>query len=123
ERTAPPKPAGRISASRLEQAIEAVKTLPLDSQDLYIAVLHLQFQDPIASRREEVGGYLERALASPLTGIRSSAVRALGRWGTKQNVPALLKVVKSAEPSDRYDAIDAIGALGGSAEAAEVMLQ
>src|SRR5262249_23400055 len=60
-------------------------------------------------RRVEVGGALEKLLTDGDLFTRTAGARALGTWGTKNNVPALLKVLNDKEAFPRGAAIEALG--------------
>lgn len=116
-----------------------------------VALDRLALALPTAARREEVAGLLEPLLADPDLFTRQAAVKALAVWGTKDNVPALLKRLddknvfvripvmaalgrlqdgRAAQPlaqrlvfhEDRKDASKALQALGSPAEKAVIPL-
>jgi HEAT repeat protein len=64
---------------------------------------------PIEARREEVAGILQPWLTNSNSSLQTSALRAIGVWGTKQSVPTLLKLLESQDTSLRLHTIQALG--------------
>src|SRR5262249_48594522 len=73
-------------------------------------------------RREEVAGALEPLLTDPDMWTRNAAAKALGRWGTKDSVTALIKAVRYQESSTRTEAIKALAKLKDE-RAVDVLLE
>jgi serine/threonine protein kinase len=65
------------------------------------------------ARRAEVARKLASLLDSTDLLTRSHAARALGVWGSADDVPALLRVLQDGEPQPRWGAIEALARLGG----------
>jgi S1-C subfamily serine protease len=64
---------------------------------------------PGAARRKEVAAALGALLRSSDAATRRSAVRALGVWGSKENVPQLARLVEDVNVSVRAAALEALG--------------
>lgn len=62
-------------------------------------------------RRAEVAGALTDLLRDGDHFTRQAAARALGTWGTKQSVPALIKAIDDGNFAVRWAAIEALGNL------------
>jgi hypothetical protein len=63
-------------------------------------------------RRAEVARALEQVLADTDFFSRKSCLEALAVWGTRENVPALLKFVSDSNPFLRWAAMTALGNIG-----------
>jgi hypothetical protein len=66
---------------------------------------------PEEARRKETALALEAALANPFPMAKEAAAEALGRWGTAENEPALLRMANDHNPSCRKAAASALAAL------------
>jgi len=75
----------------------------------FIALGALSAMKPIEARREEVAAILQPWLTSENSSLQTSALRAVGVWGTKQNVPTLLKLLEGQDISLRLYTIRALG--------------
>lgn len=64
---------------------------------------------PTAERRKAVVSALEALLTDRDWATRGKAVRALGVWGTKDNVPSLVRLLKDDQFSVRHAALAALG--------------
>ena len=74
-----------------------------------------------AKRREEVAALIDPLLLSDNTSLQHAAVDAIQGWGTKKNIPTLLKLLEYQNHSDRDRAMKSLGAIGGSKEAAQAV--
>jgi hypothetical protein len=110
-------------AAAKERAAEAARPKPIDDAELdqvlsdiakgddkkvQDAVKRLALAIPIESRRREVAAALETVLERRARMTASNAVKALGEWGSEENVPALVKAVGDGSVFLRRDAISAV---------------
>jgi len=76
------------------------------------ALMELQQMRP-NERRQEVARVLESLLNDPELFVRQHAIDALAVWGSKENVPALIKILEESkgfqEVFVRHSAIKALG--------------
>jgi hypothetical protein len=73
------------------------------------AATRLEQLQPIAEERAAVTGALEPLLNDPDHFTRQAMIRALGVWGTRENIPALVKMFEHADVFTRRAAIVALG--------------
>jgi HEAT repeat protein len=73
------------------------------------AATRLEQLQPIAEERAAVTGTLEPLLNDPDHFTRQAMIRALGVWGTRENIPALVKMFEHADLFTRRAAIIALG--------------
>jgi serine/threonine protein kinase len=73
------------------------------------AATRLEQMQPIAEERAAVTGALEPLLNDPDHFTRQAMIRALGVWGTRENIPALVKMFEHPDPHTRGSAIVALG--------------
>jgi hypothetical protein len=66
---------------------------------------------PDEARRKDIALALEAALANPFPMAKEAAAEALGKWGTLENEPALLKMAGDPNPSSRATAASALAAI------------
>lgn len=70
------------------------------------------------TRRSEVTQSLQSLLRDPDPFVRRAAVRALGKWGTAENVPALLPLLDSSNFALRWATIETLALIGDPQAAA-----
>jgi serine/threonine protein kinase len=73
------------------------------------AAKQLEQMQPIAEERAAVTGVLEPLLNDPDHFTRQAMIRALGVWGTRENIPALVKMFEHTDVFTRRAAIIALG--------------
>jgi HEAT repeat protein len=73
------------------------------------AATRLEQLQPIDEERAAVTGALEPLLNDPDHFTRQAMIRALGVWGTRENIPALVKMFEHADVFTRRAAIIALG--------------
>jgi len=86
----------------------------------YLALSGLAMMEPIEARREEVAELLEPLLTDLNSSLRSSALRAVAKWGTKRNVPTLLTLLDEPDTSQRWPAMKALSMIGDSRAAERI---
>ncbi len=110
---AAPSPAPPASEAdpekKLDQVLQDLQAAESNWSKQYIALGALSAMKPIEPRREEVAGILQPWLTNSNSSLQTSAVQAIGVWGTKQNVPTLLKLLESQDTSLRLYTIQALG--------------
>jgi HEAT repeat protein len=80
---------------------------------------------PTDARRQEVAAAVAPMLADENSSIRTTAIRTIGVWGVKENIPALLELLEEKDVSLRWAAMAALGKIGDATAAkrlAESML-
>jgi hypothetical protein len=65
---------------------------------------------PSGKQAGTIAGALEGLLANPEPHLKEAAARALAVWGTKENVPALVRLLDDPWPNVRAAAMDALAA-------------
>jgi HEAT repeat protein len=99
----------------LEPTAQAVEDLKAGDGDSRIAAANALAETPVDhARRAEVARALEPLLTDDDPQVRLAGVRALAVWGTKENVPALVNVLKDDNPSNaeaRRLAMETLGKL------------
>ena len=101
----PPKP---MTDADITQIIADLKGT--NRQRINAALGKLQNSQPTA-RRAEVAKALEPILEDKDFWTRKACIAAIGVWGTKENVPGLLKLVADENVFIRRDSITALGKL------------
>jgi HEAT repeats len=66
---------------------------------------------PEEARRKEAADALQAALANPFPMARDAAAEALGKWGSPENEPALIRLLGDPFPSSRAAATGALAAI------------
>lgn len=101
-----PKP---VTDPLLSQALIDLKSTNMWARKK--AVEDLGRAQPTADTRDAVALALEPTLSDSDHWVRQGAIKAMGIWGTKESVPALLKIVKSDDVFTRKAALEALGKL------------
>jgi HEAT repeat protein len=76
----------------------------------------------VEGRREQVLPALVALLNDRDNGIRSRAVKAIGVWGTQEQVPELIKLLDDQDAFVKGNSFEALGKLGGK-QAAEALAE
>jgi HEAT repeats len=66
---------------------------------------------PEESRRKATASALQAALANPFPRAKEAAAEALGKWGTAENEPALVRMLGDPNPSAHAAAASALAAI------------
>ena len=102
--------------ARLDGFLADLRAGDKDWGKYFQALQGLILMPPVDSRRNEVAEVLNDYLVEKNYSARSSALRAVQTWGTKRNVPALVRLLAPSESdSIRRRAIDVLGSLGDEA--------
>ena len=109
--SASPQPA--TGAGRVDQIIALLKGGDTSFGTLFVPLSELARIEPVPDKREEVAALLDPLLSNKNSSIRSSAMRAVEKWGTQKNLATLLKLLESSDSSARRDAMNALGGVGG----------
>jgi dienelactone hydrolase len=107
-------PSGGAPSAGNQDAGELIERIRSSQGDLgrLLPALHgLANVPPDEARREEVAGLLEPLLTDDNRSVAGAALRAVGVWGTKRNVPTLLACLESDNTGTRWDAMKALGEL------------
>jgi len=115
--TEPAPPAG--SEVSIDEAIEALKAGDMSYKKLYWPMRTIKRGPVNPKRREEVATLLDPVLITENLTIRRAAQDAILVWGTKKNIPTLLKLLEYNDYGDRQAAMKALGAIGGTKESAK----
>jgi serine protease Do len=106
----PSPPATETSPEEeLDRLLKDLQSPESDWSKQFQALSALARMTPIEARRDEVAGILDPRLTDLNSSLRSSALRAIGVWGTKQNVPTLLKLLEHRDTSERWPVMRALG--------------
>ena len=117
---APAESAESVKA-RLDGFLADLRAVDKDWGKCFQALQGLSMMQPVEDRRDEVAEVLDEYLAEKNYSARSSALRAVQVWGTRRNVPALVRLVNPSEAdSIRRRAIDTLGSLGDERAAAAI---
>jgi serine/threonine protein kinase len=85
-------------------------SLKADNQQTRLeAATQLEQMQPIEAEREAVAGALEQQLDDPAHFTRQAMIRALGVWGTRDSVPALIGLLQHQDVFTRRSALLALG--------------
>ena len=107
--------------ARLDGLLADLRATPRDWGKCFQALQTLSMMQPVEDRREEVAEVLDTHLAEKNYSARSSALRAVQFWGTRRNVPALLRLLRASESEAiRGRAMDVLGGLGDERAAAPI---
>ena len=105
--------------ARLDGFLADLRAVDKDWTKCFQALEGLRTMKPDDARREEVAEVLDAYLAEKNYSARASALRVAQQWGTRHNVPALLRLLEPSEPDTvRRRAIDILGSLGDPRAAA-----
>lgn len=74
-----------------------------------VAVNTLARMQPLDARRAKVTQAVEPLMRDSTAMLRDAAIRAMGTWGTKDNVPALLQMLDQLDSSIRRTTFEALG--------------
>jgi hypothetical protein len=111
--SAPAAVSRRAAPAEVKDAQLAQTLIDLKSSDMWArkkAAEQLALAEPTGDR-DAVAQALESVLADPNTFTRQAAIKALGVWGTRDSVPALIKVVKGSDVFACRAALLALGNL------------
>ena len=75
---------------------------------------------PVEAKRKEARDALREALANPFPTVPEAAAQALGRWGTGEDVPELIRLLGSPSPDTRAAAMSALASLKDDRGAAAI---
>jgi HEAT repeat protein len=106
----------------LDQLVQDIRSSQGDWARCLPAMHALAAMEPVEARREEVAGLLDPLLTDANPSIQRAAIRAVGVWGTKRNVPTLLELVKGQDMGVRWAVMDALGMLKAP-EAVDLLAQ
>ena len=122
--TVPSQPPGATPGSEggLDQLVQTIRSSPGDWVRCLPALNALAGMQPVEARRAEVAAVIEPLVTDPNPSIQMTAIKALGTWGTKQSVPALVKLLTGPDLGVRWTAMDALGKLK-SAEAVDLVAE
>ncbi|HQU42098.1 MAG TPA: trypsin-like peptidase domain-containing protein [Pirellulales bacterium] len=84
---------------------------PLDS---------LARMQPIDQRRAQVTKAAEPLMRDGNFAVRDKAIQIMGRWGTKETVPVLLKMLEQLDSGIRHKTIEALGEIADPSAAKQV---
>ena len=115
----PAPPAGKEGT--LDEAIAALKAGDNSFKALYWPLRTIKRGPAVAKRKEEVAGLLDPILILESLSLRRAAQEAILIWGTKKNVPTLLKLLEYNDYGDKDAAIKGLGAVGGTKESAKAL--
>jgi hypothetical protein len=110
--------AGSAAASPLNRALAGLKSS--DADVLESALEQLAEIKPIRARRTEVLQALLRPLGGTDVRAKTLAIEALGVWGTRGHVPALVELLDNRDARLRCAAIRALGQLKDPAAIAPI---
>jgi HEAT repeat protein len=94
---------------RLSQALTEIKSPDADVRRA--GAKWFAQAEVFAPRRGEAAQTLEGLLKDTEAGVREPAIKALGAWGGKDNVPALIGLVTHKDKETRHLALEALGKL------------
>jgi HEAT repeat protein len=97
---------GTKDSELISPALSALKSADRDSRHAALEWLASAAVDP--ARAAEVAQALEPLIEDADGSTRDPATKALSRWGTKENVPALVKCLDSRSPDVRKAAAEAL---------------
>jgi hypothetical protein len=106
-----PKPSTKASDSRAQEVggkLGELKRAENFTQK-YLAVGALSRMHPIEQWRSDVTQAVEPLMRDSNAGLRDAAIRAMGVWGTTDNVPSLLKLLEQVDRGTRMSAMEALG--------------
>ncbi|HVX14353.1 MAG TPA: trypsin-like peptidase domain-containing protein [Pirellulales bacterium] len=83
-------------------------------------LMALERMRPVDDRRAEVTAAVEPLMNDANHSIRDRAIRIMGRWGTKQTVPALAKMLEQRDVDVRRATIEALGQIADEDAAREL---
>jgi hypothetical protein len=107
--------------ARLEGSLAELRAVPRDWARCFRALEELATIKPIEGRRDEVADVLDDYLAEKNYSARVSALRAARTWATRQNEPALVRLLDPSESeSIRRKALEILGKLGDPRAAAAI---
>lgn len=101
------KPAA-ATAQEVDRLLRELKTAGNAAQKS-VAVNNLVRMQPIDQRRSQVTQAVEPLMRDTNAMLRDAAIRAMGVWGTKDSVPALLKMLDQLDSSIRRNTMEALG--------------
>lgn len=102
------KPAVASTTQEVDRLLRELKTAGNAAQKS-VAVNTLVRMQPIDQRRSQVTQAVEPLMRDTNAMLRDGAIRAMGVWGTKDNVPALLKMLDQLDSSIRRSTMEALG--------------
>lgn len=102
------KPAVASTTQEVDRLLRELKTAGNSAQKS-VAVNTLVRMQPIDQRRSQVTQAVEPLMRDTNAMLRDGAIRAMGVWGTKDNVPALLKMLDQLDSSIRRSTMEALG--------------
>jgi HEAT repeat protein len=101
-------PAGKPPTIQdVDQQLEQLKRATNFSQK-YIVVSALSRMEAIDERRANVTKAVEPLMRDSNSGLRDAAIRTMGVWGTKENVPALLEMLDQLDNGIRRATMEAL---------------
>jgi len=75
---------------------------------------------PLDQRRAQVTKAVEPLMRDGNFAVRDKAIQIMGRWGTNETVPVLLKMLEQLDSGIRHKTIEALGAIADPTAAKEV---
>ena len=102
------KPAVASTTQEVDRLLRELKTAGNAAQKS-VAVNTLVRMQPLDQRRSQVTQAVEPLMRDTNAMLRDGAIRAMGVWGTKDNVPALLKMLDQLDSSIRRSTMEALG--------------
>jgi HEAT repeat protein len=106
----------------LEQAIEMLKSGDASYSNAYPPLSKLRQWPVDSKRRNEVASLLDPLLTAENSTVRRAAQNAIQAWGTRANIPTLLKLLEWQEYGERVAGLEGLAAIGGK-EAAEAIAE
>lgn len=106
-------PVGSIpTAAQVDEALARVGSD--DASEQATALNDLDRMKPIDERRAAVTKVAEPLMRNTTSYLRDAAIRVMGTWGTKDNVPALLAMLDQRDPVIRQATIASLGKIPDS---------
>jgi len=104
-----PAPAAPPTAKEVDRLLAELTTRGKNFSQKYIAASALSRMKPLDERRAKVTKAVEPLMRDSNAGLRDAAIRTMGVWGTKANVPALLKMLDQLDFGIRLVTMEALG--------------
>ncbi|HEX5442710.1 MAG TPA: trypsin-like peptidase domain-containing protein, partial [Pirellulales bacterium] len=108
QRAAAAAKAAAPTAQDVDRMLRELKSASGASQKGVI-VGRLARMAPLDSRRTQVAQSVEPLMRDPNVMLHDAAIRAMGVWGTKENVPALLSMLDQLDSGIRRATLEALG--------------